>query len=118
MKLKLSKAEKEVFQKIHLLSGRSYEDVKEVMEGFIYLGVLSYLEREPITIPFFGALTIDYIKDIITQNGREAELDFQFQPSLFLARTIGQIEDEDESDLEKLLKDKIHSSLEDMMKEE
>lgn len=118
MKLKLSKNEREVFQKVHLLSGKSYEEVKEVMEGFIYLGVLSYLEKEPVVIPFFGELSIDFIKDIVVQEGREAELDFQFEPSKFLARTIGQIEDKDESDLEKMLKGKIHSSLEELMNEE
>lgn len=118
MKLKFSKSERELIHKIHLLSGKSYEDVREVFEGFISLGILSYIEKEPITLPFFGDLSIKYLRDRVTQNGREAELDFSFEPNKFLTRNIGQIEDKEESDLEKILKDKIHSSLELMMSEE
>jgi len=118
MKLKFSNVEKEVIQKIHLLSGRPYDEVKDVFEGFVFLGILSYLEKEPVTIPFFGDLTVSYLKDRVTEKGLEAELDFSFEPNKFLIRSIGQIEDEDISDAEKLLKDRIHKSLEDMMKDE
>lgn len=117
MQLKFSKQEREALHRIHLLSGRSYEEVREVYEGFLYSIVLSYLEKEPICFPFFGDMEIRFLKDSITENGREAELDISFQPSKLLKRIIGQIEDREETDLEKILKAKIHESLNDLLDE-
>lgn len=116
MQLRFSREEKDLLHKIHLLSGRSYEEVKDVFEGFLYLSVLSYLEKDPVLIPFFGEFDIRYIRDAVTKEGREAELDITFEPNQFLKRVIGQIEDKDESDLEKMLKTKIHTILEDLLK--
>ncbi len=115
MQFKFSKEEKDVFHKIHLLSGRSYEEVREVYEGFLYSMALAYLEKEPIYFPFFGEVEIRFIKDNITEDGRKAELDVTFTPNDFLKRVIGQIEDKEESDVEKILKDKIHESLNDLL---
>ena len=117
MQLKFSKQERESLNKIHLLSGRSYEDVRDVYEGFLYSAILSYLEKEPFILPFFGEMDIHYIKDIITKEGREAEIDVDFQPSKFLKRIIGQIEDNEESDLEKMLKDQIYEVFNEMLDE-
>ena len=114
-KLKLYKKEKEVVHKVHLLTGKPYEDVKEVFEGILYMVLLSYLEKEPIYFPFFGDMEIKYLKDKYTQNGRVAEIDIDFSPNDFLLRVIGQIEDKEESDLEKFLKGKIHTILKSML---
>lgn len=115
MQFRFSKEEKDVFHKIHLLSGRSYEEVREVYEGFLYSIVLAYLEKEPIYFPFFGEMEIRFLRDIIIADGRQADLDIKFKPNDFLKRVIGQIEDKEESDIEKILKDKIHESLNDLL---
>ncbi len=115
-KLKFYKKEKEMIHKIHLLTGKPFDEVKEVFEGFLYMVLLSYLEKEPIYIPFFGDIEMKYLKDRITQSGRIAEIDIDFTPNPFLLRTIGQIEDKEESDLEKFLKNKIYSSIYDLLK--
>lgn len=114
-KLKMYKKEKEVIHKIHLLTGKPYEDVKEVFEGILYMVLLAYLEKEPVYIPFFGEIELKYLKDRYTQSGRVAEIDIDFSPNEFLLRVIGQIEDKEESDIEKFLKNKIHSILKSML---
>lgn len=114
-KLKIYKKEKEVIHKIHLLTGKPFNDVKDVFEGILYMMLLAYLEKEPVYLPFFGEFELKYLKDRYTQNGRVAEIDIDFSPNKFLLRTIGQIEDKEESDLEKFLKNKIHSILKDML---
>lgn len=116
--MKFLKQEREVIHKIHLLSGRSYEEVKDVYEGFLYSIVLSYLEKEPIYFPLFGEIDIHFIKDKMTKGGREAELEIIIQPHEMLKRIIGQIEDGDETDLEIILKNKINKTLEVLLEED
>lgn len=118
MKLRLSKKERDTFHKIHLLSGKSYEDVRDVYEGFLYSIVLAYLEKEPIYFPYFGEINIQFIKDKLTRQGKEAELEISIQPSDILKRVIGQIEDGDETDLETILKERIEKILIDVLEEE
>ena len=115
MQFKLSKEEKDAFNKIHLLSGHSYKEVREVYEGFLYSVVLSYLEKEPMFLPFFGEIKIDFLKDTVVDKGRQADISVSVEPSDFLKRVIGQVEDREESDIEKILKDKIHESLDDLL---
>ncbi len=110
--LKFSKQEKEIFHKVHLLSGKSYDDVREVFEGFLYLSLLSYLEKTSIVLPHFGEINISYKGDKLQKDGREAILETDFVPSNILKRTIGQIEDKEESDLEKVLMEKINKEIE------
>lgn len=105
--MRFSRQEKDALHKIHLLSGRSYEEVRDVYEGFLYSVVLSYLEKELVYFPLFGEIDIRFIKDKMTKQGREAELEISIQPSLMLKRIIGQIEDGDETDLEVILRNKI-----------
>jgi hypothetical protein len=112
MQIKFTKREKEIFHKIQLLSGKPYDDVRSVFEGFLYYSVLSYLEKEPIIFPYFGEIKIKYVKDIVTKRGREAVLETSFEESDLLKRTIGQIEDKEESDLEVALKEKINKEIE------
>lgn len=117
VKFKFSKQEKDVFNQIHLLSGRNYEEVQAVYEGFLYSIILAYIEKEPIHFPLFGEIEIQFLRDTLVKEGKEAELEISFQPSKFLKRVIGQIEDKEESDVEKLLKSRIHSALADILEE-
>lgn len=115
--MKFLKQDKEVLHRIHLLSGRSYEEVREVYEGFLYSIILSYLEKEPIYIPLFGNVDIHFTKDVLTRFGREAELEITIEPSYTLKRIIGQIEDGEETDLEVILKDRIKKVLDEIVDE-
>jgi len=117
MQFKLTKQQKDTINKIHLLSGCSYREVRDVYEGFLYSIILSYLEERPLDLPFLGELEVSYLKDVLTQKGREADVSIDITPDAFIKRVIGQIEDKEESDVEKILRDKIHESLKDLVEE-
>lgn len=114
--VKFSKEERDFLHKVHLLSGKSYENTKAVFEGMLYLYILSFLEKEPIMIPFLGEFNIKYIKDVLSAEGRDSEVQVDFEPNVFLRRVIGQIEDQEETDVEKMLKERIHDLFNDMLK--
>jgi hypothetical protein len=110
--IKFSKKEKETIHRLHLLTGKSFGDIKDFYEGLLLNFVISYLDKEPIDIPLFGEIFFHYLGDEVTNKGRKAKIDIDFTPNDFLLRVIGQIEDGEESDLEKSLKEKIKKSLE------
>jgi hypothetical protein len=110
--IKMSKPEKDMVHRIHLLTGLSHEQVQSVFEGFLYATLMDYSNNESINFPFLGEITITYLKDTITKKGRVADLKVSFEPDSFLVRTIGQIEDGDViSDLEEYLQNEIKSIL-------
>lgn len=109
--IKLSKKEKEAIHRLHLITGKTFIETREFYEGLLVDFVLRYLDKESTYIPLFGEIFFHYLGDKITQKGRVAKIDIDFIPNDFLVKTIGQIEDGDESDLEKHLKDLVHKSL-------
>lgn len=111
MPMKFTKEEKDIIHRVHLLSGRSYDEVNEIFESLCLCAVLAFLEKEPIDIPLFGKMEVSYVGDSVTDKGLEAKLDIKVTPSPALKRVIGQIEDEVESDIEKSLQSKIKNIL-------
>lgn len=109
--MRFTKDEKDIINRVHLLSGKSYKEIEEVFESLCLCSVLAYLEKEPIDIPLFGKMSVSYKGDSITNKGKEAQLEVSVTPSPTLKRVIGQIEDEVESDLEVSLRGKIKSIL-------
>lgn len=110
--IKFSKKEKEAEHRLHLLTGKPSQDVREFYEGLLLDFLLRYLEKEPAYIPLFGEIYFHYLGDEVTAKGRRAKIDIDFIPSDFLVRIIGQTEDGEESDLEAHLKERIHKALE------
>jgi len=115
--IKFSKKEKDAVHRLHLLTGKSYQEVREFYEGLLLDFCLRYLEKEQVTIPLFGDIFFHYLGDEISSKGRKAKIDIDFIPDDFLVRVIGQIEDGEESDLEKHLKEKIKKSIEETIGE-
>lgn len=115
--IKFSKKEKDAVHRLHLLTGKSYQEVREFYEGLLLDFILRYLEKEPVTIPLFGDIFFHYMGDEYSSKGRRAKIDIDFIPEDFLIRVIGQVEDGDESDLEKHLKEKIRKSIEETISE-
>lgn len=111
MQLKLTKDDKELFNRVHLLSGQSYDEVRSVYEGFVYSIILSYLEDNSISLPFIGEMKVSFIKDNLTEKGRQAEVSINVEPNDFIKKIVGQIEDNEETYIEDILKDKIYDSL-------
>lgn len=116
--IKFSKKEKEIVHRLHLLTGKPFNEVKDFYEGLLLNFVISYLDKEPVSIPLFGEIYFHYHGDEITSKGRKAKIDIDFTPSDLLIRVIGQIEDGEESDLEKALKEKNRIAIENPVSED
>lgn len=109
--MRFSKEEKDIIHRVHLLSGKPYNEVNDIFESLCLCAVIAFLEKEPIDIPLFGRMEVSYKGDRMTENGKEAQLEISVEPSKELKRVIGQIEDQTESDLEKSLQSKIRNIL-------
>lgn len=114
--IQFSKKEKEMVHKIHLLTGYPHSEVRDFFESFLVTFLIDYLEKDATSIPFFGDIKLKYLGDANFSTGRVAQVDAEFSPTDFLVRTVGQIEDGEESDLEKHLKDKIQQILQNQAK--
>lgn len=109
--MRFSKEEKDIIHRVHLLSGKPYNEVNDIFESLCLCAVIAFLEKESIDIPLFGRMEVSYKGDRMTENGKEAQLEISVEPSKELKRVIGQIEDQTESDLEKSLQSKIRNIL-------
>lgn len=105
--MRYSKAEQDTIQKIHVLSGESQETVRKVVNAMCMTMVLACMEREPFEVPLLGKTTLKYTGDRVTKEGRVAEITVTVEPSAELEHIVGQIEDGQECDLEKELKNEI-----------
>lgn len=109
--MRFTKEEKDIIHRVHLLSGKPYDEVNEIFEALCLCAVLAFLEKEPIDIPLFGKMNVTYTGEELTEKGKEAQVKIDVDPSPALKRVIGQIEDEVESDIEKSLQVKIKKIL-------
>jgi hypothetical protein len=118
--LKYSKTDKDVINRLHLLTGRSFEDCKEIIEGFFIMAMLNYMDDEDphMRVPLVGDFEFVYEGDVLKDKGRQAKVSLKFNPDDFLLRVIGQIEDGAENEIEKYLKQKNASIFEGFFEEE
>ena len=108
---KFSQEEKDLIYRIHLLSGKPLSDITEMFESFCLCTVLSCLEGEPLQIPMVGEMEVKYSGEDISALGKEAKVEIQVKPNKFLKKVIGQIQDGEESDIEKSFELKIRNIL-------
>jgi hypothetical protein len=95
--------EKEAMRILQLIFGRPANEIGELFESVGISAVLSYVKKESIVIPYIGKIKLGYEGDSLTMQGKEAKLKSEFIPSPFLIRNIGQIEDNAETEIEKIL---------------
>lgn len=107
----LSLEERNTLRVVQLLFGKSTSDTKEFFESLGVFATLQYAEKKTITIPYIGTFTVEFKGDKITSKGKEAQAEFLFEPSPFLVRCIGQIEDKTETDAEKILISRFRNAL-------
>ena len=113
--LKYTKEEKDIIHRVHLISGKPYGEVTDVIESLCIVCVMAYMEKEPIDVPMLGRFEVKYNGDKIVNGEKEADITINITPGAFIKRVIGQIEDGDESDIEKILKEKIRKLLKEML---
>lgn len=108
---KFSQEEKDLIYRIHLLSGKSLSDITDMFESFCLCTVLSCLEKETLQIPMIGEMEVTYSGEDISAIGKEAKVSISVTPNKFLKKVIGQIQDDEESDIEKSFELKIRNIL-------
>jgi hypothetical protein len=109
--------EKTALNSTRLLFGKNSHDTKEFFESFGIQAVLNYVKGEKIVIPFIGEIEISYDGDEMTEKGRVAKLKTSFTPSPFLIRNVGQIQDKESTDAEKILMNRFQAVFKDRIKE-
>lgn len=109
--MRFSKTAKKVIDKISLISGIKKDNVREVFESLGILIILNYAHGEETEIPLIGNLQLEYKGDRYEEGLKEAIINGNVSYDDFIIRNIGQIHDEEETDVEKILRNKIHSSL-------
>lgn len=93
MKMRLSNYEKNVEEILRNISGYPVEEIDNVLKSIMTYALLQYSEGENFTIPYFGTYHIEYVDDVITKDGREANLKMEVFPSKQLKSNIGHLED-------------------------
>jgi hypothetical protein len=99
----LTAEEKEAMRVLQLLFGRPANEINELFESAGISAVLSYVKGETIVVPYIGKIKLTFAGDSLTMKGKEANLKHEFIPSPFLVRNVGQVEDEAETEVEKIL---------------
>jgi len=108
---KFSQEEKDLIYRIHLLSGKPLSDVNDMFESFCLCAVLACLEKEPLQVPMIGEMNVIYNGEDISALGKEAKVEISVTPNKFLKKVIGQVQDGEESDIEKSFELKIKNIL-------
>jgi len=113
----LTPSEKTALNSIRLIFGKNSRDTKEFFESIGVQAVLNYAKGEKIIIPFIGELEISYVSDELTEKGRKAKVETIFTPSPFLIRNIGQLQDKEPTDAEKILMSRFRAVFKERLKE-
>ena len=111
MAFKLNAEGKDTIEKTRLVAGATYEQTKDFFESLYATLILNYLENKPTYIPYFGKLDFKYIGDEIKQGGKEAILSCTFEADYVVKKTVGQIIDGEETEIENLFLRKIKMEL-------
>lgn len=91
--MKLSQQEKSVNEILRNISGEPIETINNVLRALLYHTLMNYSEGEDILVPYFGRFALKYKGDIITKQGRIADLETSYIPSDEMKLNIGVLED-------------------------
>jgi len=83
----------EVIEEIRQLSGLTQEQAFEFFRALRLYALGAYSAKEDIEIPFIGKIHLRFDKDIVTEEGREAQFIQFIQISDSLKRDLGQYQD-------------------------
>jgi hypothetical protein len=108
--------EKTAINSTRLIFGKNSHDTKEFFESIGIQAVLNYAKGEKIVIPFIGEIEVFYDGDEMTEKGRLAKLKTSFTPSPFLIRNVGQIQDKEPADVEKILMNRFQAVFKEQVK--
>jgi len=113
----LTLSEKTALNSTRLIFGKNSKDTKEFFESIGIHAVLNYSKGDKIIIPFIGEIEISYTGDEMTEKGRVAKIETTFTPSPFLVRNVGQIQDKESTDAEKILMNRFQAVFKERLKD-
>jgi hypothetical protein len=108
--------EKTALNSTRLIFGKNSHDTKEFFESIGIQAILNYAKGEKIVIPFIGEIEVSYDGDEMTEKGRLAKLKTNFTPSPFLIHNVGQIQDKESTDAEKILMNRFQAVFKERIK--
>lgn len=116
--MKLTEKSKNSINDIGLITGISYEQSKDFFDSLLFYIVLNYLENKPTILPYIGEFKLIHNGDIITTDGRIANISIEYVPDDSVKKIIGQISDKENIvEIEEFLKSKIKNELEETVYE-
>lgn len=96
--MKFTLAEKDVIDRISILTNKSYSDVKELFQSlYIALAIDMAKGSNEINIPYIGKVSFNYQK-IPVKSKIEVTMDLSITPNAQLSETIKQIAMSDSTD--------------------
>ena len=91
--MKLTQQDRAVEEILRNISGKTLEDIDDVLKALMIYALMQYSEGELVRFPYFGSFKMNYKGDKITDDGREAELDTMYFPSNDIKLNLGMLED-------------------------
>lgn len=116
--LQYSDEDRFMIDNLSILTGLTFEQIRQVFEFLLILQMSDYMEGKPVTIPYLGKLFIEYVKDELVRGHKRAVLDIKFEDSELLKRMIGETEDGENTTVLSVLKGFIENQLLYLLQEE
>lgn len=107
-----------MFDSLSILTGLTFEQVKEVFEYLLVLQFTQYMEEKPIAVPYLGTIAVEYEKDEILRGHKRAVLKTNFKDSELLKRIVGEIEDGSNESILGIIKNFVENRLLYLLNEE
>jgi nucleoid DNA-binding protein len=117
--LKIGKRDKDVLEKLHLLSGESKEAVRKIFEAFLISTIIDIGAGEEIIIPMVGIFKLKENGARIENNVKLAEIVIdKYKFSDTLAKNLIQMKEKKDSDISKLIRSRIRETFGEYLKDD
>jgi len=85
--------------------------MRQFFESLAFVLISDYVEDEPTNIPFLGEIKIVKSGDTMVEGGRRVELTLEFDPDESLQKNLGQLEDGEKLDIERVFTTRLRNAL-------
>jgi len=119
--MKVTNNERDIIEKVAILSGQDYQTVKKTFKGFVSALLMELYttqessngskEREvQIELPFFGTVAISYKRKMVRKR-YDVEEDIKVTPCNYFHNTLVRIENKEKTELQESLEYEIFKEL-------
>lgn len=89
--------EEKTITELSLISGVDTDTIEKIFAAFQVQFMFQYKNNKPVQIPKIGSFLVRYREDIITPEGKEAQVDAFYAPHPQIKRLIGQLKDAEQT---------------------